>query len=207
MGFELFVQTEKNGAQFHGFLPFLCDLVLLFFFYFMGQSSTWQFLSTFLTHFPLSQNKLIGVSRSHKKDLAQRWLNIFLSRSFQYVEIFSATSFLLLWCDELSFFIKQVLPSRDIFSSLKQSKMRYMWRTDLWSFMSTESCFLCISKDGFVYDSLEILCFFWCASVSVSEEWYSMFPGPSRTLSKDFCSFPKNSYGEITSSNIIWPFF
>ncbi len=36
MGFELFVQTEKNGAQFHGFLPFLCDLVFLFFFYFMG---------------------------------------------------------------------------------------------------------------------------------------------------------------------------
>lgn len=61
----------------YSFIPFLCDLVLLFSSSLWGQISTWQFLSTFLTHVSLSQNKLIGFSRSHVKDLAQWWLNFF----------------------------------------------------------------------------------------------------------------------------------
>ncbi len=133
-----------------------------------GQSSTWQFLFTFLTHFPLSQNKLIGVSRSHKKDLAQRWLNIFLSSSFQSVEIFSATSFLLLWCDELSFFIKQVLPSRDLFSPVwnnlkwgtcEEQIYDHLWRQKVVFYASVRMALFMIALRSFAFfDVLQWAC-------------------------------------------------
>lgn len=67
MGFELFVQTEKNGAQFHGFLPFLCDLVLIFSSALWGQSSTWQFFSPFLTFFPLPKQVNWGFKKPRER--------------------------------------------------------------------------------------------------------------------------------------------
>ncbi len=203
------------------FFPFYVTWFCFFSSTLWGQSSTWQFLSTFLTHFSLSQNKLIGVSRSHVKDLAQRWLNVFLSSSFPSVEIFSAT-----WCNlhfcssgvmHLSFLIKQVLPSRDLFSPAWNKLKWRICEEQIYDNLCPQKVVLYTSvRMALIYDTLEILCFFWCAWVSVSEEWYSMFPGPSGTLSRafssvflllDFCSFPKHSDGETTSRNIIWPFF
>jgi len=82
----LIVYTDwKKMEQNYIFIPFLCDLVLLFSSSLWGQISTWQFISTFLSHFFLSQNKLIGFSRSHVKDLAQWWLNFSLCSFFPSV--------------------------------------------------------------------------------------------------------------------------
>lgn len=194
----MFIQTGKKWSTITVFFPFYVTWFCFFLLVYGDRAQRGSSFPLFSLIFPSPKNELIRFSRSHVKYLAQCCLNFFLCSCFPSVEM---TVFSAIWYN-LNFWPLcchiETLP-------LQQWGIYKCKKNFLASFIYIYK-YIHIYQMPVIYDTLKYL--LWCAWVSMSEEWHSMFSGPSGALSKsrafstifllfDFCSSLKHSDGNM----------